>query len=51
MVIPCYNDGSTLGDTVASVRAQEDCELVVVDDGSDDPDTGSVLRSNSKRAE
>ena len=44
VVIPCYNDGSTLVDTVGSLGSQEDCELVVVDDGSDDPHTESVLR-------
>ena len=44
VVIPCYNDGLTLVDTVGSVRAQEESELVIVDDGSDDPQTESVLR-------
>jgi glycosyltransferase involved in cell wall biosynthesis len=43
-VIPCFNDGSTLGETVASVQAQERCELVVVDDGSDDVTTQRILR-------
>lgn len=44
VVIPCYNDGTTLVDTVASLRSQEACELVVVNDGSVDPDTQTVLR-------
>jgi glycosyltransferase involved in cell wall biosynthesis len=39
VVIPCYNDGATVGDTVASVRSQENCELVVVNDGSKDEAT------------
>ena len=39
VVIPCFNDGATLGDTVESVLQQESCELVVVDDGSTDPET------------
>jgi glycosyltransferase involved in cell wall biosynthesis len=39
VVIPCFNDGATVGDTVASVRTQEACELVVVNDGSDDETT------------
>jgi glycosyltransferase involved in cell wall biosynthesis len=38
VVVPCYNDGATLGEAVDSVRAQaEPCELVIVDDGSTDP--------------
>jgi glycosyltransferase involved in cell wall biosynthesis len=39
VIVPCFNDGDTVGDTIASVREQEPCELVVVDDGSDDPGT------------
>ena len=39
VVIPCYNDGATLPDALTSLAAQEPCELVVVDDGSDDPTT------------
>lgn len=44
VVIPCYNDGATLAEAVASVREQEPCEAVVVDDGSDDAGTLSCLR-------
>jgi len=43
VVIPCFNDGGTLADAVSSVRAQEPCELVVVDDGSTDPETRREL--------
>lgn len=39
VIVPCFNDGETLGQTIDSVRAQEDVELVVVDDGSDDAAT------------
>lgn len=39
VVVPCFNDGETLPDTLASLRAQEAHELVVVDDGSDAPQT------------
>ena len=42
VVIPCWNDGETVGDTVASARDQAD-ELLVVDDGSTDPATLAVL--------
>ncbi len=44
VVIPCFNDGATLQLAVASVRQQEPCELVVVDDGSADPGTITTLR-------
>jgi glycosyltransferase involved in cell wall biosynthesis len=40
---PCYNDGATLPETVASARAFAPAEIVVVDDGSDDPRTLAVL--------
>src|SRR5262245_3524222 len=36
VVVPCFNDGATLPETIASLRSQEAHELVVVDDGSDD---------------
>lgn len=39
IVVPTYNDGAFLTEALASIRAQEvDCaEVIVVDDGSDDP--------------
>lgn len=43
VVIPCYNDGKFLPEALASVRQQEPCELVVVDDGSTDPATLALL--------
>jgi hypothetical protein len=43
VVIPCYNDGATLVEAVESALAQEPDELVVVDDGSDDPATLAVF--------
>src|SRR5260370_8545488 len=43
VVIPCYNDGTFLPDALASVREQEACELVVVDDGSTDEATLTLL--------
>ena len=42
VVVPCHNDGATLPETLASVRGQE-CELVVVDDGSTDARTLAAL--------
>ncbi len=43
VVVPCYNDGATVGETVESILAQEPTELVVVDDGSSDPETSRVM--------
>lgn len=44
VVVPCFDDGATIGEAVASVRAApEPVELVVVDDGSTDPATLAVL--------
>lgn len=45
VVIPCFNDGATVGAAVDSLEGQEPCEVVVVDDGSDDPETLRVLSS------
>ena len=44
VIIPCYDDGATLGEAIASITADaRDVELVVVDDGSTDPATVSVI--------
>jgi glycosyltransferase involved in cell wall biosynthesis len=39
VVIPCFNDGEMAAEAVASVREEEPIEIVVVDDGSTEPDT------------
>ncbi len=46
VIIPCYNHGKHLGDVIAGVRGQlSDCDIVVVDDGSDD-DSALVAASH-----
>ena len=49
VVIPCYNDGRFLIETLESVWEQEPCEIVVVDDGSTDVRTLAV-RAESREA-
>lgn len=43
VVIPCFNDGATVKEAVASALAQGPGELVVVDDGSTDASTRAVF--------
>jgi glycosyltransferase involved in cell wall biosynthesis len=43
VVVPCYNDGATVGETVDSVREAEPVDIIVVDDGSTDAATASLL--------
>lgn len=44
VIVPCYNDGATVGETIASIDEQEPVEVVIVDDGSTDPETVEALR-------
>lgn len=48
VVIPCFNDGSTVQETVGSV-AGDDCEVVVVDDGSHEETTIRALSELERR--
>jgi glycosyltransferase involved in cell wall biosynthesis len=44
VIVPCYDDGATVREAVASIAEEEPVEIVVVDDGSSDPQTIEVLR-------
>jgi glycosyltransferase involved in cell wall biosynthesis len=43
VIIPCYNDGVLVGETIASVEDRGSVEIVVVDDASPDPETHRLL--------
>ena len=45
VIIPCYNDGRLASEAVTSIREAEPVELVVVDDGSTEPDTLEQLET------
>lgn len=47
VVIPCFNSGATINQTISSVIAQsyENVEVIVVDDGSTDIETINILDS------
>ena len=49
IIIPCYNQGSFLIETIQSVLAQtiQDFEIIIVNDGSDDPFTKSLLTKSN----
>lgn len=51
VIIPCFNMGSTLGQTVESVRKQTVAvsEIIVVDDGSTDAETVRVIAEVEKQ--
>jgi glycosyltransferase involved in cell wall biosynthesis/GT2 family glycosyltransferase len=47
IVVPCFNQGQYIESAIVSVFEQtmKDWEIVIVDDGSDDPETRAVLDS------
>ncbi|MDO4838187.1 MAG: glycosyltransferase [Clostridia bacterium] len=50
VVMPCYNDGRYIQESVASVKAQTypEIELIIIDDGSDDSHTIATLDALAK---
>lgn len=49
VIIPCYNDGATVGEAFASIEEDEAIEVVVVDDGSSETETLSALEDLEAR--
>lgn len=53
VIIPCYNYGAFLPDAVSSVENQtapnHDVEIIIVDDGSNDPETIAALDKLKRR--
>lgn len=47
IIIPCYNLGAYINEAIDSVKAQTytDWEIIIVDDGSDDGETASILKA------
>ena len=43
VLIPCYDDGATVREAVDSIVEDEAVEIVLIDDGSSDPNTVAVL--------
>lgn len=45
IIVPCFNHGAVIGETLASLRAQtrQDYEVIIVDDASTDEGTQTVL--------
>lgn len=50
IIIPCFNSGRFLQKTIDMIENEDigDCEIVLIDDGSDD-DTLSIIEENSRR--
>ncbi len=43
VIVPCFNDGMLLVEALGSISEAEPIEVVVVDDGSTDPETAAAL--------
>ena len=43
VLVPCFNDGATIGETLASLEGAEPLEVLIIDDASTDPGTVALL--------
>ena len=52
VIMPCFNDGAYIQESIDSVMNQtySNIEIIIIDDGSDDPNTISILNSISNPA-
>lgn len=44
VLIPCFNDGELIGETLTSLREDRDLEIVIIDDASTAPGTTETLK-------
>ena len=49
VLVPCYDDGATVRATIDSIVEDEEVEIVLVDDGSRDPQTIAVIDELASR--
>jgi glycosyltransferase involved in cell wall biosynthesis len=49
VLVPCYDDGATVEEAVASIVEDEAVEVVLIDDGSRDPHTVAVVDALAAR--
>jgi glycosyltransferase involved in cell wall biosynthesis len=45
VIIPCYNQGHFLTDALSGVSDQKDIEVIIVNDGSTDPETIEIFKN------
>ena len=51
VLVPCYDDGATVAEAIASISEDEAVDLVLIDDGSRDPHTIAVLDDLAARGD
>lgn len=51
VIIPCFNDGAFVREAVDSIKEPGPVEIIVVDDGSDDPETLATLEDLNRHTD